>query len=121
MNLEYPQALGEFNIELDFSKKKKKPDDSIVNNVMGEKNIFNKLIVMDDISGLDDRSNEFVNLLTVVRKFNFTCIYVFHTIYPSRSNWQMIISKTKIFNIFSVSLQTTSLAKVLSSYCNRYT
>ena len=49
-----------------FQKKKKKPDDSIVNNVMGEKNIFNKLIVMDDISGLDDRSNEFVNLLTLL-------------------------------------------------------
>ena len=25
---------------------------------MGEKNIFNKLILMDDVSGLADRSNE---------------------------------------------------------------
>ena len=28
---------------------------------MGEKNKFNKLIVMDDVSGLADRSNEFKN------------------------------------------------------------
>ena len=48
---------------------------------------------MGDISGLDDRSNNFANVLTVARKFNFTCVYVFHTIYPSRSNWQMIISQ----------------------------
>ena len=30
-------------------KKKKETDDSIANNVMDEKNIFNKLIVMDDV------------------------------------------------------------------------
>lgn len=28
---------------------------------MGEKNKFNKLIVMGDVSGLADRSNEFKN------------------------------------------------------------
>ena len=37
-------------------------------NVMGEKNIFNKLIVMDNVSGLDNRSNNFANSLTVARK-----------------------------------------------------
>ena len=88
---------------------------------MGEKNICNKLFVMDDISGLADRLNEFANFLTVGRKFNFTCVYVFHTIYPSRFNWQMIISQKKILNIFTGSLQTTSVAKILSSYCNRHT
>ena len=35
---------------------------------MGAKNIFNKLIVMDNVSGLDDRSNNFANSLTVARK-----------------------------------------------------
>ena len=40
------------------------------------------------------------NFLTVSRKFSFTCTYVFHTIYPTRSNWQIIPSQTKIFNIF---------------------
>ena len=55
-----------------------------------KKNIFDKLIVMDDVSGLADRSNNFANFLSVEQKFNFTCVYVFHTIYPSRCNWRMI-------------------------------
>ena len=65
---------------------KKKETDSVLDNVMGEKNIFNKFIVMDDVLGLADRSKDFANFLTVVQKLNFTCVYVFHTIYPSRSN-----------------------------------
>ena len=87
---------------------------------MGENNVFNKLIVMDDVAGLADKSDNFANFLTVSRKFNFTCVYVFHTIYPTRSNWQMILSQTKIFSIFPGSLQTSSVIKILSSYCNRY-
>ena len=74
---------------------------------------------MDDVSGLADKSDDFANFLTLSQKFNFTCVYVFHTIYPMRSNWQMILSQTKIFNIFPGSLQTSSV--ILSSYCNRYT
>ena len=46
---------------------------------MGEK-IYNKLIVMDDVSGFADISNDFANFLTVARRFNFICVYVFHTI-----------------------------------------
>ena len=66
VNLKYPQTLDEFNMELDFFFfLKKETDDSIVNNTIGEKDIFNKLIVMDDVLGLADRSNDFANFLTV--------------------------------------------------------
>ena len=65
VNLKYPQTLDGFNMELDFFLKKKETDDSIVNNTIGEKDIFNKLIVMDDVLGLADRSNDFANFLTV--------------------------------------------------------
>ena len=88
---------------------------------MGENNVFNKLIVMDDVSGLADKCDNFANFLIISRKFNFTCVYVFHTIYSTRSNWQMILSQTKIFKIFPGSLQTLWVIKILSSYCNRYT
>ena len=47
---------------------------------------------MDDILGLADKSDDFANFLTVSRKFNFTYVYVFHTMYPTRSSWQMILS-----------------------------
>ena len=76
---------------------------------------------MNDVSGLADKSDSFVNILTVSRKFSFTFVYVFHIIYPTRSNWQMILSQTKICNNFCSSLQAPSVAKILSSYCNRYT
>ena len=97
----YPQTVDNFNMELTFFQRKR---DDNVDIVIGENNIFNKLFVMDNVLGLADKSNNFANFLTVSRKFNFTCVYVFHTMYPTRSNWQMILSQTKIFNIFPGSL-----------------
>ena len=67
--------------------------------------MLDKLIVMDDVSGLADKSDEFANFLTVSRKYGITCVYIFHTIYPTRQNWQMIMSQTKIFIFFSGSVQ----------------
>ena len=105
-------------MELRFFQRKRVGNFDIV---MGENNVFNKVIVMDNISGLADRSNDFANFLTVSRKFSFNCVYVFHSMYPTRFNWQMILSQTKTFNIFPGSLQTTSVIKILSRYCNKYT
>ena len=95
-------------MELDFFQRKREDSNCNENIVMGEDN------------DLADKSDSFTNFLTVLRKFNFTSVYVFHTIYPTRSNWQMILSQTKIFNVFPGSLQTLVI-KILSSYCNRYT
>ena len=58
--------------------------------------VFDKLIVMDDVSGLADKSDEFANFLTVSRKYRMTCVYIFHTICPSRQNWEMIMPQTQI-------------------------
>ena len=41
--------------------------------------------------------------------------------YPTRSNWQMILSQTKILNIFSGSLEISFVIEILSSYSNRHT
>ena len=67
-----------------------------VNSELGEEMVFEKLIVMDDVSGLADKSDEFANFLNVLRKYRMTCVYIFHTIYPSRQNWEMITSQTQI-------------------------
>ena len=69
--------------------------------------------IMDDIQGLADKSENFANFLTVSRKFTY--VYIFHTIYPTRNNWQMILSQTKIFNIFPGSIQASSVIKMLTS------
>ena len=97
----YPQTVDNFNMELTFFQRKR---DDNVDIVIGENNIFNRIFVMDNVLGLADESKNFANFLTVSRKFNFTCVYVFHTMYPTRSNWQVILSQTKIFNIFPGSL-----------------
>ena len=73
---------------------------------------------MDDIAGLAEKSETFVNFLTVSKKFGLTCVYVFHTIYRTRENWQMILGQTKIFNIFPGSIQTSLIVKILSSFCS---
>ena len=61
---------------------------------LGERTQINKLIVMDDVSGLVDRCEDFSNFLTVSRKYGFSCVYVFHIIYPGRQSWEMIMSQT---------------------------
>ena len=71
---------------------------------------------MDDVSGLADKSEEFANFLTVSRKFSMTCVYIFHTIYPTKQNWQMILLQTKIFNIFPGSFHVSSITKTLSFF-----
>ena len=86
---------------------------------MGENTLLDRLIVMDDVSGLADKSENFANFFTVSRKSGFTCVYIFHTIYPTRNNWKMIPSQTKIFDIFPGSIQASSVFKILSSYCSR--
>ena len=63
---------------------------------------LDKLNVMDDVSGLADKPEAFAYFLTVSRKFGITCVYVFHAIYPTRQNWQMMLSQTKLINIFLV-------------------
>ena len=45
-------------------------------------------------------------------EFNFTCVYFFQTMHVTRSNWQMFLSQTKIFNIFPGSLQISSVIKI---------
>ena len=69
--------------------------------------------IMDDIQGLADKSENFANFLTVSRKFTY--VHIFHTIYPTKNNWQMILSQTKIFNIFPGSIQASSVIKMLTS------
>ena len=87
---------------------------------LGESMVLDRFIVMDDVSHLAHRSEKFANFLTVSRKFDLKCVYIFYTIYPTRQHWQMIFSQTKIFNFFPGLVQASSIIRILSSFCNRY-
>ena len=60
---------------------------------------------MDDVSGLAEESIKFASFLTFARKSNYTCVYIFHTIYLEKSIWRTILSQTNIFNIFPASVR----------------
>ena len=55
-----------------------------VNSDIGEEMTIGKLIVMNDVSGFADKSDIFSNFFTVSRKCGFSCVYIFHSIYPNR-------------------------------------
>ena len=79
----YPNNLDEFNYLIDFFKSEKMPESNSESS-QGGKIEVEKFIVMDDVSGLADRCEDFSNFLTVSRKYGFSCVLinVFHTIYP---------------------------------------
>ena len=89
-------------------------------NDLGENMVLDRLIVMDNVSGLTDRLEKFANFLTVSQNYGLTCVYIFHTIYPTRQHWQMILSQTKIFNFFPGLIQAAAIIKLLSSFASRY-
>ena len=112
----YPSDLEDFKFLIsDFTQKKSSYTDE---NVLGENLIINKLIVMVDVSGLADKSEDFSNFLTVLRKYGFSSVYVFHTIYPGRQSWEMM-SQTHIFNFFPGSIYSGRILKTLAFFASR--
>ena len=88
-----------------------------VNNLFGENKKLDRLIIMDDVSGIADTSKYFSNFLTVSRKYGYSCVYVFHVINSSSQIWQKIISQTNIFNIFPATVPFNSVSKIIQSNC----
>ena len=71
---------------------RKRDKSNYIENGLGEKMVLGRLNIMDDVSGLAGTSDEFASFLAVSCNYGITCVYIFHTIYPSRQNWQMIVS-----------------------------
>ena len=87
VHFNYPNNIDDFDYLLEMCKRDKA---DYAENNFGEELLLDKLIVLGDVSGLADKSDEFANFLTVSSKYGMTCVYMFHTIYPTRQNWQMI-------------------------------
>ena len=68
-------------------------DNVNLSNSFGEIRKMDRLIVLDDVSGVADLSKRFANFLTVSRKYGYNVVYVFHVIIPSNHKL--------IFSIFS--------------------
>ena len=63
-----------------FRERLRSGNDDVNTDVLGEKK-FNQLIVMDNVSGLADKSNNFGSFLTFLRKFDYSFIYLLHILY----------------------------------------
>ena len=127
----YPRNKEQFENFLEYFKIKSnsvEPDvahseeDFSINNInygenYGEKSYRNRLIVMDDVSGLADTSVKFASFLTVARKFKYHCLYIFHAIHPEKSVWKTISSQTNLLNIFPASVPISTVKKVLEANC----
>ena len=74
----------------------------IVNNEsssgFSEKISMDRVIVMDDVSGIADGSHKFAEYLTVYRKYRYHCIYVFHIIAPDSRVWKKVLSQHFYFS-----------------------
>ena len=71
VNFEYPINVEEFD---DLLEKYTRKRAIYTENDLGENMILDKVIVMDDVSGLAVKSNKFANFLTVSRKYGLTCV-----------------------------------------------
>ena len=87
----------------------------------GEKTTRNQLNITENVSGLADKSKKFASFLTIARKFNYTCVYIFHIIYPEKSIWRTIFSQTNILNNFPASVSLAHMRRILESVCIRKT
>ena len=85
--------------------------------LFGENKKMDRLIVMDNVSGVADISTKIANFLTVSRNFGYHCVYVSHVISPSTQICQRVISQTNIFNIFPASVPHNTVSKILKSNC----
>ena len=92
-------------------------DNVNLSNSFGEIREMDRLIVLDDVSGVADLSKKFANFLTVSRKYGYNVVYVFHVIIPSNQIWQKMLSQTNIFNIFPASVPFNAVCKILQANC----
>ena len=85
VNFHYTEDVGESDAVIESFRQEE--DDFVDsyseknNIVMGKNRELHKLIAMNDVSGLVNKSNEFSNFLTVSRKFGYSCLYIFHIIF----------------------------------------
>ena len=86
----YPKDSESLNDLLDEFEKRSRLDETDneltenVNNIFGEKTTGDRLIVMDNVSGLVDESKKFASSLMVARKYRYSCAYFSYDI--SREN-----------------------------------
>ena len=66
--------------------------------------MLDNLVVLDDVTGLADKSHSFVKFLTYYRKYDHNVLYIFHEPALSSSKFMDIMSRTQIFCVFPTAM-----------------
>ena len=121
MNLSFIKNIKEPDELVDLIEKSKLRTIDLIYNindsVFGEKISVDRLIALDDVSGVADSCKKFAKFLIVCRKYNYHCIYGFHIIAPETQIWKKKLSQTNAFNIFPSSITYNTVPKTLQSNC----
>ena len=97
IDFQYPKNLDEFEDLIEEFKVISKAsevtidddnDNEFSDSFYGENKKRDRLIVINDVSGLADRSERFSSFLTVARKFRYQCVHIFHIIHPEKVIWR---------------------------------
>ena len=73
---------------------------------------MDRLIVMDNVSGIADTNKKFAEFLTVSRKNRYHCIYIFHIITPETQIWEKKFSHKQTLLFFHQVCHTILLLKL---------
>ena len=114
----YPRTPDKLMDLLEEFKQKSRSEDeevseswSAVKSVFGEKSNSDKLIVLDDVSGLAGESKKFASFLTVARKYGYNCVCIFYSIQTDNAIWKSILS----------TVPCNSVKKIIDGACIRKT
>ena len=88
VNFYYPDNISNFNVLIETfqSENTQTVDDDNSCNIFGEKKLINFLSWMTPQVWLINRMILVISW-TVSRKFGYICLYIFHTLYLSKSIW----------------------------------
>ena len=124
VSFNYPENLSNFNILLKNFQR-----EDIVN--FGN-NLNENILWKRNSTGFTNASlrfyciyNELSSFFAVSKKVGYICVHVFYIIFPNKWTWLkklfVIVSQTKIFNIFPSAIQLGTMLKFLTNNSDRET
>ena len=114
------RVIHELKIIAEQKQQESESNTSDERDVIGERTKYDSLVVFDDMSTIADKSRGFAHFLTVSRKFNYICVYIFHIMDSKDSYlWSTIVSQTHIYCFLNLGSLPPKIKSLISDNCTR--